>query len=158
MKYHPFFCEENIWHLCDEKRTGWALFVSNESGAVYFEGQRLQPLGLVWDYHVVYLGADGHIIDFDHDKELRTSLADWLERSFSNSPRQFAPKFLLVAADVYARDFSSDRSHMIKDGTWLAPPPGWPAIGTGNTLPAFLRVNSSWVTSAELTLLRVAPG
>ena len=34
---------------------------------------------------------------------------------------------VVPAADYLAR-FSSDRSHMFKDGAWLAPPPTYPAI------------------------------
>lgn len=150
MKYHPYFCEENIWHLCDEKRTGWAVFIGNESGAVYFENQHLQPDGLVWDYHVVHLGVDGIITDFDHHLGLRTELTHWLERSFPHSPPLYAPKFLLISVDDYTRDFSSDRSHMIKDGEWLAPPPPWDPIGTGNGLSALLRLDSEWIAMPEL--------
>jgi len=105
MKYHPFFCEENIWHLCDARRNGWAVFVSNEKGAVYFENQRLQPSGLIWDYHVVYLGVDGQIIDFDHDGDLATPLHSWLSHSFSNSPEALEAKFNVVAADDYLLHF-----------------------------------------------------
>ncbi len=150
MKYHPYFCEENIWHLCDEKRTGWAIFVSNLSG-VYFESQRLQPEGLVWDYHVVYVGVDGIIIDFDHDQGVRTPLPVWLDRSFQHSPPEYAPKFLAIAADDYIRDFSSDRSHMIKNGEWLAPPPPWAPIGSGNSLSGMRRLSSTWMTCPELS-------
>lgn len=153
MKYHPFFCEENIWHLCEDRRNGWAVFVSNEEGAVYFENQRLQPSGLIWDYHVVYLDLDGQIIDFDHDGDMPTSLQSWLTRSFGNSPEAFEAKFHLVAAEEYLLRFSSDRSHMIKNGRWLQPPPPWPAIGTGNTLSAFLRPGSEWLTLTQLRQL-----
>jgi hypothetical protein len=39
-------------------------------------------------------------------------------------------RFRVVAADVFLRVFSSDRSHMRApaDGSWLAPPPPYPPI------------------------------
>lgn len=50
----------------------------------------------------------------------------------------YRPLFRLIPGDTFAREFSSDRSHMRgTDGSWQQPPPPWPCIGVGNRLTQY---------------------
>jgi hypothetical protein len=61
LRYHPFYCEENIWHLCQSTRViglrRRVVFVSNPSRTVLFFGQRAGETDgvVIWDYHVFLL-------------------------------------------------------------------------------------------------------
>ena len=149
LKYHPYFCEENIWHLCATRSQGWAVFVSNPFRQVLMLGQRLEPRGLVWDYHVVYLAPDGNVLDFDAVHFSRP-LDDWLTACFPDVPSDFRPRFKAVSAAEMAATFSSDRRHMRQNGRWLQPPPPWPCIGAGHDLDVFVQVDDSWMNTGEL--------
>ena len=147
-EYCPFYCEENIWHLCrDERLPGGpraALWITNERRQVAIFEQRLaqpgQPVG--WDYHVVLVtgrGLDAQVWDLDSRLEVPTSISDYLDLSFPPVSARFAPSFRLVPAAEYLRTFASDRRHMKDpDDGWLHDPPPWPAIGTGHVLPEYL--------------------
>jgi hypothetical protein len=37
-------------------------------------------------------------------------------------------KFKVIKEEEFVKNFSSDRSHMKKNGEWLAPPPSYPPI------------------------------
>ncbi len=147
--YCQFFCEENVWHLCEHPRvTGrerFVLFISNRQRRVAMWAQRAagapdQPLA--WDYHVVLLVrglpevADPHptwaIWDLDSTLVTPAAAEQWLAASFAGLarlPPYFAPRFRLVSAADYRRHFRSDRSHMRRhDGQFKQPPPSWPPI------------------------------
>ena len=54
--------------------------------------------------------------------------------------------FRVIPAEQYLTTFASDRTHMIKDGKWLKPPPNYPAIFTAlsqNNLNDFISMSSS---------------
>ncbi len=56
--------------------------------------------------------------------------------------------FRVVPAGEYLATFASDRSHMLKDGKWLKPPPNYPPISTDNSqhnLSAFISMTSQQV-------------
>ena len=38
--------------------------------------------------------------------------------------------YRIIAGDEFLANFASDRSHMIRDGEWISPPPSWPLIQT----------------------------
>ena len=39
-------------------------------------------------------------------------------------------KFRVIPAPRFVQTFASDRSHMLRDGTWLKPPPPYPPLRT----------------------------
>lgn len=145
MRYAPYFCEENVWHLAQE-RAGrddvYAAFVTNRARQVAVWRQRAGD-PVVWDYHVV-LVEGGNVVDLDTKIEGGPSLplARWLDGSFRAAPEPLAPRFRVVPAEKFLETFASDRSHMHdRGGRALHPFPEWPAIrcalGT-HTLPRFL--------------------
>jgi protein N-terminal glutamine amidohydrolase len=141
MKYCPYYCEENIWHLCQNEsllsHTKKVVFISNQNRCVAMRHQRAG--GLVhWDYHVVLLFKQRtwKIADFDTLLPFPCPAAVYLSESFISTE---APFFCVVDADQYIRDFASDRRHMIdQEGTYLKSPPPWNAIGAGFNLWEFV--------------------
>jgi protein N-terminal glutamine amidohydrolase len=144
-KYTANYCEENIWHLCQEPNlTGYkksVLIISNDFKNCPFyaqkSGQGTSPVW--WDYHVVLLAykEDEHLLfDFDSTLPFPSSLSDYLRFTFPNSENWLdrdLPFFKAIAAEDYACSFSSDRSHM-KDGAgnWIFAPPPWePIVNVG---------------------------
>jgi hypothetical protein len=90
---------------------------------------------------VVVLDGAGRIWDLDSRLGYPEPACRWLGGSFpfiERLPAEFRPRFRLVPAAEYRAGFASDRSHMRgADGGWLHPPPPWPPIGAGMTLPAY---------------------
>ena len=148
--YCPFYCEENIWHLAGDPRVGpghrRVLLISNLEHRVALWRQRAGPDDadglVVWDYHVVLVCTDaGHSQVWDLDTTLQCPLpwAHYGPATFRGAPPPFAPTFRVMDAAVFREAFSSDRRHMRDgQGDYLQPPPPWPAIGRGHTLPGLL--------------------
>ena len=147
-RYCPYYCEENVWHLCADPRvTGEpraAIVISNPTRTVAVTRQRAAPrpdLPVVWDYHVVLAarGPDGwEIWDLDSTLGMPVPLLDYLRQSFT-APHGFAPPhdawFRVIEATRYRDLLCTDRSHMRDaSGRYRVPPPPWPAIGTGTNL------------------------
>lgn len=136
--YQPFYCEENVWHLCQHLAPPRAaVFVSNPDRQVVVFGQRAgapQPY-VVWDYHVVAAAERGGAW-WIHDPDCLAGsplpLARWLDVSFPHVGRAdpaFDPRFRVVDGATYVRDLCTDRRHMREGPDWRAPPPPWPPIG-----------------------------
>jgi len=135
LKYQPYFCEENIWHLCQhpDYLSGHVVFIASYSD--YFPMLSQQgydnPGELVfWDYHVVLLNH-GNIYDFNTALPFTSKVSDYFAQSFIDddllNPSQ-APMFRMVPADEFVAEFESDRRHMKTADGWNAPPPEWPLI------------------------------
>ena len=158
--YQARYCEENVWRLLARGelagRRAWAVIVSSLSGYVVALRQRAGRPGdglVCWDYHVFAMveDADGtrHALDLDSDLPFPCPLARYLAESFPpmrDERRQptFRPIFRVIPAADYLTGLASDRSQMRKpDGSYLAPPPPWPAPGRGksNTLMAWIDVS-----------------
>jgi protein N-terminal glutamine amidohydrolase len=133
MRYCPYFCEENVWHLCSDDTVGIplverrAVFVTNEARQVRMRHQRAGNL-VVWDYHVVLMG-DGRVWDLDCTLGMPLGLDEWLGTVDDSA------KFRVVDASEFVRTFASDRSHMQESGHRL---PEWPPIGHGMNLLRFI--------------------
>lgn len=162
LDYQARYCEENVWRLLGrgelEGRRAWAVVVTSRSGLIAALRQRAGRPGdglVCWDYHVfaVVDDQDGTrlALDLDSDLPFPCPLARYLDESF---PRMregrrrptIQPIFRVMAACDYLTGLVSDRSHMLKpDGSYMAPPPPWPAPGRGesNTLTALIDVSSS---------------
>lgn len=146
--YQPYYCEENVWHLCADPRADGppraAIVISNPARTVAMTCQRAAAspdLPVVWDYHVVLAarGPQGPAIwDLDSTLGMPVPLLEYLRRSLA-WPHGFAPphdaRFRVVEAARYREVLCTDRSHMRDaSGRYRAPPPPWPAIGTGTNL------------------------
>ncbi len=136
--YWPFFCEENIWHLCQETFllpfARKVVFISNRNRCFAMKHQRaVSPDSMIsWDYHVVLLYHDieWKILDLDTSLPCPCPTEQYLSNSFVAEFSTCAPPmFRVVDADHFIRNFSSDRRHMRdKNGTYLKPPPPLPLI------------------------------
>lgn len=153
-RYWPYYCEENVWHLCATVggQYGLVAFVSNAARRVAMWGQRAaahpgEPV--LWDYHVVLLARgrdDWRVWDLDSTLGLDIPLAAWLSASFEAGrvPDPLRPRFRLVPADAFRRRFSSDRRHMRgPGGAFAQPPPPWETIGEGHNLDRFVDMRDS---------------
>ena len=155
LRYTPYFCEENVWHLCAEPRfegrDGRVAFISNPRRTCAFWCQRAAPSPwqpVIWDYHVIYLvrlAFGWEVWDLDSTLEVPTSAGTYLEATFGaklpERPQtdELSPLFRVLEAAVYREQFSSDRGHMRgQDGAWLQPPPPWPSVVRPG-VPSFLR-------------------
>jgi hypothetical protein len=148
--YQPFYCEENVYHLCvDPCIVGEArvvAWITNSARELAMAWQRAGRTGteiVVWDYHVILLsGSRKHWRVWDPDSRLPfgLGLTRYLRLTFpSQWPASLAPRFRLLPATEYRTEFASDRRHMRhRSGAWRHPPPRWPRIGQGHTLPRFL--------------------
>lgn len=177
-RYHPCYCEENVWHLCaDPQVVGQgraAIVISNHTRTVAVAHQRAAPrpeLPIVWDYHVVLAarGPQGLTIwDLDSTLGMPVPLADYLRQGLA-APLGFAPPydawFRVIAAARYREVLCSDRSHMRDEqGRYRMPPPPWPAIGTGTNLMRLVDMDDPIVgdvvglSELPAALARLEPG
>lgn len=142
----PYWCEENAWHLCVEPRVGAdarVVVISNRSRTVALWHQRAAPrddLPVIWDYHVIVVGADLAVWDLDTRLGFPVRGDEYITQTFRpEAPPGLRPRVRIVAASEYRARFSSDRRHM-RDagGRWQQPPPPWPPIGSGHALDRLL--------------------
>ena len=139
-KYTTCYCEENIWHLCQHadlvQFPKYVLCISNIAKQCPFWFQKSAPVQefTCWDYHVVLTVYKGgwQIFDLDTTLPFPIELKAYMSLTFKGLPDihpEYFPKFKIIGAERYVREFHSDRKHM-KDtnGKWLSPPPDWPMI------------------------------
>ncbi len=157
-KYSANFCEENIWHLCQnsvlEDFSKKVLIVSNSKKNCPFRFQKSVNGDEIvwWNYHVILFASyegSSFIYDFDSTLQVPLSGKEYLEKTFPYDTRWSeieSPRFKAIDAEDYLNFFVSDRTHM-KDsaGNWISPPPKWPAIGNigGLSLPGLLDFTES---------------
>ncbi len=144
MRYCACFCEENVWHLCQDasvrvpKERRRVVFVSNPARRVAMRHQQAGRGGVIfWDYHVVLI-TPGVVWDLDTTLGFPVPARTWLDESFP--PLAEPPRFRVVDAATYVETFASDRSHML-----TAPHPAWPIIGTGMNLMRFVDMEAPFV-------------
>lgn len=143
--HQPFYCEENVWHLCQEPalagRPRVVAFVSNPSGGFVIWHQKASPRAgapIRWDYHVILLVAEPwEVWDLDTTLGLPLPAGAYLRESFPRAlPDRIAPFFRLVPAEDFVAAFASDRGHMRRaDGRYLRRPPPWPPILPAGAAP-----------------------
>ena len=142
--YQPYYCEENIWHLCQNAlfKESEVIFIASKGDAFPMLNQRVTTdphIPILWDYHVILLvkseinnSADNQIADFDTTLTFVTDIRTYFSQSFLDNtllrPDE-VPFFRVVTASEYSELFSSDRIHMRSGEDWLASPPPWPMIG-----------------------------
>ncbi|NVB37165.1 hypothetical protein G6O69_04935 [Pseudenhygromyxa sp. WMMC2535] len=165
-----------MWHLCADPRAvdpdgsgdarAYATFISNAERRVLMWGQRVaedDEAAILWDYHVVLLvhgpGEAWTTWDLDARAGAPLPAVRWLELAFGRSgqhPPKYSPSFRLIPAAEYRRRLHSDRRHMRDaSGSFLRPPPPWPAIlgeGARNNLDRFIDVTSPEGPGERLSL------
>jgi hypothetical protein len=156
LHYQPFYCEENVFHLCQDPRFAdrapAAVFVTGAGGecVMWQQKQARRPTApLSWDYHVFLLVRDPwEIWDLDTVLGCPVPAARYLRRSFRPEielPEELTPWFRVVGAEELVATFASDRSHMLRpDGRYQKAPPPWPPIGPSgvtSNLARFLAMN-----------------
>ncbi|MFN3999101.1 hypothetical protein [Algoriphagus sp.] len=147
-KYSANFCEENIWHLCQnpalESFSKKVLIVSNSSKYCPFRFQKsINNYEIVWwNYHVILLASNEHlslIYDFDSTLPVPLSGMEYMQKTFEkheNWTAENMPCFKAIDSCDYLNSFVSDRNHMRdSSGNWLSEPPIWPEIGNNGDLP-----------------------
>jgi protein N-terminal glutamine amidohydrolase len=151
-KYCARYCEENVWHLCQEPEFERlemnVVLISNEQKACAFWHQRSAlRIGIpqVWDYHVILVVRAKTWLVWDLDSTLGLPIRaktyfDKTLQQLSQRNADYAPLFRIFGAVDYVEGFRSDRSHMRDNkGKWLAPPPPWPLI-LGGGAPTLLKL------------------
>lgn len=148
LDYQPYYCEENVWRLLGRPELAawqaWAVLVSSaDRNAVLMRQRAGRPGdGLAhWDYHAFALlldpGEGALVLDIDTQLPFPCPFGRYIEDTFSpGSPSIHTARFRVIAAAEYLSSLSSDRSHMRRqDGSWLSPPPPWPAPGSSEGTP-----------------------
>jgi hypothetical protein len=146
--YSANFCEENIWHLCQNEElkgfTKKVLIVSNPSKNCPFRFQKSINHDEVvwWNYHVIMLASttdESLVYDFDSTLPVPINAKEYFKLTFEKKDHlkeANLPSFKLIDARNYIESFFSDRSHMKDvDGNWLSSPPNWQIIGKNKNLP-----------------------
>ncbi|MFT7371690.1 MAG: hypothetical protein ACI9T9_000366 [Oleiphilaceae bacterium] len=166
--YQTAYCEENIWHLCQQNdlQNSYVVFIFSEGDEFPMLNQRASghpALPIFWDYHVVLLlmSESNQIFDFDTRLPFHTDVASYFSESFVNEnllSDKETPLFRIVPSEEFALSFCSDRSHMKTPTGWHAPPPNWPPIGNiGTNLADYIQTNDNQfgkLLSAEAMLRR----
>ncbi|XP_069051007.1 protein N-terminal glutamine amidohydrolase [Lepisosteus oculatus] len=146
--YTSCYCEENVWKLCEHIMTRkqypedgvYAVFISNERKMVPIWKQKSSQgdKPVIWDYHVILLheSREGQTYIYDLDTVLTypcpfaVYARDALQSDDFIKPA-FRRKLRVVPAELYLKNFASDRSHMRDaNGAWRVPPPPYPCIET----------------------------
>ncbi|KAJ7343627.1 N-terminal glutamine amidase-domain-containing protein [Mycena albidolilacea] len=124
--YTPFYCEENIYLLCEafiaQQEDASVIIVSNELKTVALWNQKLSESVVVWDYHVVLLvrsrDQQHWIYDFDTRLPFPCLMQDYLSHTFREDVRSsYQSVFRIVPGPIFVEHFASDRSHMLTDAS-----------------------------------------
>eukprot|EP01116_Phalansterium_solitarium_P005365 TRINITY_DN1692_c0_g2_i2.p1 TRINITY_DN1692_c0_g2~~TRINITY_DN1692_c0_g2_i2.p1 ORF type:complete len:195 (-),score=19.04 TRINITY_DN1692_c0_g2_i2:77-661(-) len=142
--YQYCYCEENIYKLIEVFREeecadrdladDYVVFISNPNKTVPF--YKFDGTRIVWDYHVILIrkhtSRPTQVFDFDaQGLPFPCPFAVYATVTL-NPKEQLSKKFLryfrVLTATEYLATLSSDRSHMLRGGTYAQPPPDWPLI------------------------------
>ena len=162
VSYVPYWCEENVLRFLAggvaDSGAGVldtrALFILPKNRSVAVFSQRAGRAGdglVIWDYHAVALvgapavgchGASWLVFDYDSNLDFGIGAERWLEASFGplgsfgSAGAAYAPLFRILDGPAYVERSFSDRSHMkATDGSWMEPPPPWPASEAAGVRP-----------------------
>lgn len=143
------YCEENVWKLCqdvslrvpEELDRCYVVFISNPCRTVPLWKQRAgreEDRLVIWDYHVIFLYSvdikSCLVYDLDSELPFPTFFHKYVTETFRTDQvlkSDFHRFFRVVTAKQFLQLFSSDRRHMKRpDGSWIKPPPPYPAIST----------------------------
>lgn len=163
MRYAPYYCEENVWHLARDRAAEpgerYAVFVlgadpTRPGVAVWAQRAARNDPFVVWDYHVALFERSSprvqwQVWDPDTTLGMPISAARWIDGSFPRQPHDPTARFRIVDAAQYLRTFSSDRRHMrTSGGREIQPFPSWPPIldaAQSHLLPRFLDAGDAFL-------------
>lgn len=101
----------------------------------------------MWDYHAlaIHRRQPGNVVVYDLDTALESypcRFDRYMDASFKPEvvlKKEYQPQFRVVSAADFLLRFTSDRSHMRKNGEWQAPPPTYdPIVAPGADAPTNL--------------------
>ncbi|VVC86681.1 protein N-terminal glutamine amidohydrolase [Leptidea sinapis] len=143
------YCEENVWKLCqdvsirvpEELDRCYVVFISNSCRTVPLWKQRAgreDDRLVIWDYHVIFLYSIDTktclVYDLDSELPFPTFFHKYVTETLRTDQvlkSDFHRFFRVVPAKLFLQTFASDRRHMKRpDGSWIKPPPPYPAICT----------------------------
>jgi len=153
--YAPYYCEENVWQLCDHPRIDGhpraVIVLSNAERRMAILHQRASPdpqLPVFWDYHVVLAtrrAAGWAVWDPDCTLGMPVVLPRYLEQCLAYPagwPAPYTARARVVEASRYQAVLATDRSHMRDPaGQLRAPAPPWGPIGEGSNLMRFVQLD-----------------
>ncbi|KAL1512509.1 hypothetical protein ABEB36_002091 [Hypothenemus hampei] len=151
--YVSCYCEENVYKLVEEVIQAhpnelnkcYVVFISNQSRTVPLWRQRAgnnEDRLVIWDYHVIFLYQPEPdkclVYDLDSELPFPTYVHKYVTETFRTDhilkPDYFR-YFRVVPAGEFIKEFSSDRRHMRRpDGSWIKPPPNYPAIANSSSI------------------------
>ncbi|XP_030766309.1 protein N-terminal glutamine amidohydrolase [Sitophilus oryzae] len=151
--YVSCYCEENVYKLVEEVtkvhpnelNKCFVVFISNQSRTVPLWRQRAgknEDHLVIWDYHVLFLyhPEPDKCLVYDLDSELPfpTYVHKYVTETFRTDhilkPDYFR-YFRVIDGSEFIKHFASDRRHMKRpNGTWIKPPPNYPAICTPGSI------------------------
>ena len=145
--YTAFYPEENVWHLCHKLREfkdleAYVVFVSNEQKLVALTGNGLgSTYGAlctnIFDYHTIFLVNSSTkyctVYDLDCQVIYPMPFEPYCQFSYKDKQGLNAPTFRVIPFLEFLQNFASDRSHMIKEGSFIKPPPKENCIETETT-------------------------
>ncbi|KAI8053159.1 N-terminal glutamine amidase-domain-containing protein [Gilbertella persicaria] len=162
LHYTASYCEENIYKLCQDIQSRkpelleyfQVVFISNNNRAVPLWQQKVgqeEEHMVIWDYHVILYfekeGSESLVYDFDTLLPFPAPADMYAMHTFKPNSvfnKKYQHAFRLIPAEVYLQQFQSDRSHMLKNGEYIAKPPSYPAITRGmHNLDSFISMNPS---------------
>lgn len=137
-----------------ENEQYYVVFISNEKKCCPMLHQKASSAdtndACFWDYHVILVHSwkaidNGNkptnvviteVFDVDSRLPYPCALDEYLNGTFNfdfvdeKARKQYSPKFRVVRAELFLRNFYSDRMHMFHNGKWSSPPPKYDCILT----------------------------
>ena len=141
--YASCYCEENVYQLLvslrrvPDFRRCFAVFIGSQSPFCPVWCQRSARRAeepVMWDYHVVCVvlaRGRAYACDLDTRLDVASDARRYVDAALGPAdgwPAEARPRVRVVAAETFLDHFASDRSHMLRGGTYSAPPPAWPRI------------------------------
>ena len=142
-EYTANYCEENVYLLCtgfsqlnrSNNESAYAVFLTNPERNTYIRYQKnsTKPKSLVkWDYHVVFIHKTktrSFVYDldskFDFPVGFKTYYKKALKFKLPEKPETF---YRVTECGSFSKEFATDRSHLITNGTYYHKPPKYPNI------------------------------
>jgi len=163
--YTSCYCEENVFKMIENYPGNianiFAVFISNpqKQCAIWRQKSSADPdFPVIWDYHVIAIEKNDTgcvVYDLDSTLPFPSNLEAYANQAFRPKTsihnmdlllERFGQRFRPVKGSAFLESFSSDRSHMLNNGEWMAKPPSYPPLfkdSLGHNLFQFLDFSES---------------